>query len=119
MGESWADRGVLAGGLPFNRIGDGHPVVVLQGLTFENRALSGLEVRFTMAPYRRLARARTVYVVNRRSGMAQGTSLRTTSRRDWARSRHRRSSPVPSSIVSRALPWLRRPRQVCSSVVPS
>jgi pimeloyl-ACP methyl ester carboxylesterase len=75
MGVAREDRGVLAGGLPFNRVGSGLPVVVLQGLTFENRALSGMEVRFTMAPFRRLAESRSVYVVNRRSGLARGTSL--------------------------------------------
>ena len=57
MGVARQDRGVLAGGLPYNRVGSGPPVVVLQGLTFENRALSGMEVRFTMAPFRRLAEA--------------------------------------------------------------
>lgn len=75
MEEARADRGVLAGGLPFNRIGSGPPVVVLQGLTLENRALSGVELRFTMAPFRRLAEARSVYVVNRRPGLARGISL--------------------------------------------
>ena len=75
MGDTRADRGVLAGGLPFNRIGSGPPVVVLQGLTFEHRALSGMEVRFTMAPFRRLAEDRSVYVVNRRPGLERGTSL--------------------------------------------
>lgn len=70
-----ATRGTLSGGLPFNRIGSGPPVVVLQGLTFENRALTGFETRFALAPYRGLAEHRSVYVVNRRPGMALGTTL--------------------------------------------
>ncbi len=67
--------GVLSGGLPFNAIGDGRPVIVLQGLTFENRALSGMETRFGLGPFRRLAGHRRVYVVNRRPGMARDTAL--------------------------------------------
>ena len=67
--------GTLAGGLPYNHLGSGPPAVVLQGLTFESRALSRLETRFAMAPYRPLARAHSIYVVNRRPGLPRGTSL--------------------------------------------
>ncbi len=75
MGDDRADRGALTGGLPYNRVGSGLPVVVLQGLTFENRAQKRLESRFTLGPYRRLAEHRTVWVVNRRPGLARGTTL--------------------------------------------
>mgnify|MGYP001826832530 CR=1 FL=1 len=67
--------GTLAGGLPFNRIGEGPPVVVLQGLTFENRAQKGVEARFTLGLYRRLGEHRSVWVVNRRPGLARGVTL--------------------------------------------
>ena len=67
--------GELSGGLPYNALGSGPPALVLQGLTFENRALRGLELRFGLGAYRSLARHRRVYVVNRRPGMARGTSL--------------------------------------------
>ncbi|MEX1296056.1 MAG: alpha/beta hydrolase [Candidatus Limnocylindrales bacterium] len=70
-----AARGELSGGLPFNAIGEGPPVLVLQGLTFANRALGRLETRFGLAPFRALAGHRRVYVVNRRPGMARDTSL--------------------------------------------
>lgn len=68
-------RGELTGGLPYNAIGAGPPVLVLQGLTFENRALKGFETRFGLGPFRQLARHRRVFVVNRRPGMARGTTL--------------------------------------------
>jgi pimeloyl-ACP methyl ester carboxylesterase len=70
-----AASGFLTGGLPFNAIGSGPPVIVLQGLTFENRALSGMDLRFSVSPYRALAKHRRVHIVNRRPGMARGTSL--------------------------------------------
>jgi pimeloyl-ACP methyl ester carboxylesterase len=74
MGEQ-GRTGVLTGGLPFDRIGSGPPVVVLQGLTLESRSLSRFEAWFALRPYRSLARSRSVYVVNRRPGLARGTSL--------------------------------------------
>jgi pimeloyl-ACP methyl ester carboxylesterase len=66
---------MLAGGLPFNRIGSGPAVVALQGLMFENRALSGFEARFMLGPYRPLAERRSFYVVNRRPGLPAGSTL--------------------------------------------
>ncbi len=67
--------GVLSGGLPFNAIGEGRPVIVLQGLTLENRALSRMETGFGLGRFRALAERRRVYLVNRRPGMARDTSL--------------------------------------------
>ncbi len=75
MARSHEARGELTGGLPYNAVGRGPPVLVLQGLTFENRALSDLEARFGLAPFRALAEHRRVYVVNRRPGMARDTTL--------------------------------------------
>jgi pimeloyl-ACP methyl ester carboxylesterase len=75
MAGAGEPTGVLSGGLPFNAIGEGAAVMVLQGLTFENRALSRMETRFGLAPYRALAQHRRVSVVNRRPGMSRGTSL--------------------------------------------
>ncbi len=75
MRDRRESAGVLAGGLPYNLVGEGPPVVVLQGLTLENRPLSSFEARFALAPYRPLARSRSVYVVNRRPGMTRGTTL--------------------------------------------
>ena len=75
MAGSQQARGELTGGLPYNAIGSGPPVLVLQGLTFENRALEGMELRFGLGPFRALAEHRRVYLVNRRPGMARDTSL--------------------------------------------
>lgn len=75
MAGTRIESGTLAGGLPFNRIGEGPPIVALQGLTFENRALSSFEARFMLGPYRPLAEHRSLYVVNRRPGRPVGTTL--------------------------------------------
>lgn len=75
MAKERADRGVLAGGLPYNRIGSGPVVVALQGLMFESRWLSGTEARFMLGPYRRLAETHALFVVNRRPRLPRGSSL--------------------------------------------
>lgn len=75
MAGSQAARGQLTGGLPFNAIGSGPPVLVLQGLTFANRALGRFETGFGLAPFRELAQRRRVYVVNRRPGLTRDASL--------------------------------------------
>jgi len=68
--------GHFRGGLPYNRIGRGpRPLVVLQGLMFENRPMSGISARFIAAPYESLADEYTTYVVTRRPGLPQGFSL--------------------------------------------
>jgi pimeloyl-ACP methyl ester carboxylesterase len=70
------NSGYFACGLPFNRIGSGaHPLLVIQGLQFENRPMRGLELRYTAAMYRFLSASHTVYLVGRRPGLPQGTTL--------------------------------------------
>jgi pimeloyl-ACP methyl ester carboxylesterase len=61
--------------MPYNRIGTGPPVLVIQGLTFENRALTGIDAWFMLRPYRQLARTHEVIVVNRRPGTPAGSTL--------------------------------------------
>jgi len=67
--------GILAGGVPFNRLGSGpRTVVVFQGLQFENKPLARLDLLLTRM-YRFLERGHTIWVLTRRRGLAPGTSL--------------------------------------------
>jgi pimeloyl-ACP methyl ester carboxylesterase len=60
-------------GLPYNRLGHGpRPVVVFQGLMFENKPQSRLSIQM----YRFLGNDYRVHVVLRKPGMAPGTTLR-------------------------------------------
>ena len=68
--------GTAADGIPYNRFGSGpRPLVVFTGLTFENKPASGLEARFTRSSTRFLEDDYTVWVLNRRAGLAPGTSI--------------------------------------------
>lgn len=59
-------------GLPYNRLGRGpRPLVVVQGLTFENKPQPGLAT----AMYRFLGRDYTVFSVVRKPGLPQGYTL--------------------------------------------
>jgi pimeloyl-ACP methyl ester carboxylesterase len=76
-----SDRGASAGsyssGLPFNRFGNGRGrVIVLQGMQFENRSLSGLPLRFLRRLYRALEADYTIDVVGRRPDLPEGCTLR-------------------------------------------
>ena len=65
--------GYLRSGLPFNRHGHGpRPLVVVQGLLFENKP----QPRFAFGPYAFLGERYTVFVVLRRPGMPRGYTLR-------------------------------------------
>jgi pimeloyl-ACP methyl ester carboxylesterase len=64
--------GYFRSGLPFNRIGHGpRPLVVVQGLLFENKP----QPRFALGPYSFLGDRFTVFVVLRRPGMPGGYSM--------------------------------------------
>jgi pimeloyl-ACP methyl ester carboxylesterase len=65
--------GYFRSGLPYNRLGHGpRPVVVFQGLMFENKPQSRLSIQM----YSFLGNEYQVYVVLRKPGMVQGTTLR-------------------------------------------
>jgi pimeloyl-ACP methyl ester carboxylesterase len=65
--------GYFRSGLPFNRFGRGsRPLVVVQGLLFENKP----QPRFALGPYSFLGDRNTVFVVLRRPGMPQGYTMR-------------------------------------------
>jgi pimeloyl-ACP methyl ester carboxylesterase len=64
--------GYFENGLPYNRLGSGpRPLVIFQGLLFENKPQSPLTIQM----YRFLGRAYTVYVVLRRPGLPPGYTL--------------------------------------------
>ena len=72
MRESKATAGYFRGGLPYNRSGNGpRPLVVFQGLLFENKPQPGLMVRF----YKFLEEEYTLYEVLRRPGMPRGYTM--------------------------------------------
>jgi pimeloyl-ACP methyl ester carboxylesterase len=64
--------GCFRSGLPYNRIGHGpRPLVVVQGLLFENKP----QPRFALGPYSFLGDRFTVFVVLRRPRMPQGYTM--------------------------------------------
>jgi pimeloyl-ACP methyl ester carboxylesterase len=64
--------GYFPSGLPYNRFGHGaRPLVVVQGLLFENKP----QPRYALGPYSFLRDRSTVFVVLRRPGMPQGYTL--------------------------------------------
>jgi pimeloyl-ACP methyl ester carboxylesterase len=71
-----ARSGVLPGGLPYRAVGHGPPVVVLPGLTGDNADPTGRDRRTHLRPFTPLTRHFTVYLVNRRPGLAPAASLR-------------------------------------------
>jgi pimeloyl-ACP methyl ester carboxylesterase len=73
MSVSDRTAGYFRSGLPFNRLGDGpDPLVIFQGLVFENKPQSRLSIRM----YSFLGDDYTVYGVLRKPGLQQGASLR-------------------------------------------
>ncbi len=77
MARSDATAGYFQNGLPYNRLGDGpRPLVVFQGLLFENKPLTGLMGRAFLRSYKFLEEDFTVYVVTRKSGLPDGYSMR-------------------------------------------
>jgi pimeloyl-ACP methyl ester carboxylesterase len=67
-----AKAGYFRNGLPYNRLGNGaRPLVIFQGLIFENRPQSGL----TFQMYRFLGNDYTVYAVLRKAGLPHDYAL--------------------------------------------
>jgi pimeloyl-ACP methyl ester carboxylesterase len=72
MPPSQPTAGYFRSGLPYNRLGHGpRPLVVVQGLTFENKPQPGLAT----AMCRFLGQEYTVFSVLRRPGLPQGYTL--------------------------------------------
>jgi pimeloyl-ACP methyl ester carboxylesterase len=71
-----ANAGCFGNGLPYNRFGRGpEPLLIVQGLQFENRPLSPFEARFMLGMYNFLQDRYTVYVVARKPGLPEGYTL--------------------------------------------
>jgi pimeloyl-ACP methyl ester carboxylesterase len=68
-------EGSLHGGLPYLAVGDGPPLVVFSGLSAEHANPTGLDRRFQLQTLKSLARHFTVYAVNRKPGLAAGTTI--------------------------------------------
>ncbi len=72
MGTHPPAAGYFRSGLPYKRLGHGpRPLVVVQGLLFENKP----QPRYALGPYWFLRERYTVFVVLRRPGMPRGYSL--------------------------------------------
>lgn len=67
--------GFLHDGIPYLRIGQGPPLVMVQGLSSRHDVPTGWERRMAFALARPLARHFTVYAVNRKHGLAPGESM--------------------------------------------
>ncbi len=77
MKTSSATAGYFSSGLPYNRFGRGpRPLVVFQGLMFENKPSTGLVAWMEASLYKSLEKDFTTYVVNRKPGLSAGCSMR-------------------------------------------
>ncbi len=77
MTKSKETAGYFNSGLPYNRFGDGaRNRVVVQGLVFENKPLTGFNPQLTTSMYKFLADDYTVYLVNRRPGLSEDVSMK-------------------------------------------
>lgn len=67
--------GLLHDEVPYLRIGQGPPLVSVQGLSPEHEVPTGMERRFALAHARPMAHEFTVHVVNRKRGLRVGESM--------------------------------------------
>ena len=76
MSTSKVIAGYFRSGMPYNRFGHGpRDLVVIQGLVFENKPLTGLMVRFYLGTYRFLEEDYTIFIVTRKPGLPDGYSM--------------------------------------------
>jgi len=68
-------EGTLHGGLPYLAVGQGPPLVVFSGLTAEHANPTGLARWFDVQTLKPMARDFTVYAVNRKPGLAAGSTI--------------------------------------------
>lgn len=93
--------GHLHGGLPFNRFGAGPRVLVyFQGITFAHEPMTGFMTRFMRDFCRDLLDDYTVYVVNRRPGLARGSTMADIARDYADMIRHEFGGPVDIMGIS-------------------
>ncbi|MBS7616939.1 hypothetical protein KEJ45_07060 [Candidatus Bathyarchaeota archaeon] len=71
------ERGFSANGLPYVRFGNGsHVLVVFDGLSFENKAPSRLNLKLYRNSFGLIAQAYSVYLITRKPGLPRGYSTR-------------------------------------------
>jgi pimeloyl-ACP methyl ester carboxylesterase len=69
-------EGELNGGLPYLAFGEGPPLVVFPGLGSHNGNPTGVNRRLEVSTFSALAERFTVFDVNRRPGLAPGTTIK-------------------------------------------
>lgn len=82
MSNSKAAAGYFRNGLAYNRFGNGaRPLVIFQGLEFENKPLAGLMLPLFSVVYTFLFKDKdyTTYIVNRKPGLPAGYSMQNMS----------------------------------------
>jgi pimeloyl-ACP methyl ester carboxylesterase len=67
--------GLLSGGIPYLAVGDGAPLVSVQGLTPTHEVPRGMERRMALAGAASFTDHFRVYVVNRKQGLSPGASM--------------------------------------------
>ncbi|GAA0505353.1 hypothetical protein Ade02nite_71610 [Paractinoplanes deccanensis] len=93
--------GVLTGGLPCLAVGTGPPVVLLPGISGDNADPRCRERRAQVRAFRKLTGRFTLYVINRRPGLARGVTMRDLADDYAAAVRHEFGGrPVPVIGVS-------------------
>jgi pimeloyl-ACP methyl ester carboxylesterase len=72
-----ATTGYTKNGLPYLRIGNSKRVLVIfEGLNFENKPPSGLQLRFATGDYKKMVEDFTVYSLGRKPNLPEGYSTR-------------------------------------------
>ena len=68
-------EGRLSTGLPYLKLGQGPPLVLASGLTSEHANPTGVWRRMSLSWAAPFAQHFTVYLVNRKAGLAPGTTI--------------------------------------------
>ncbi len=77
MSDSKPNKGYFPCGIPFNRFGHGDRILVIfQGLLFDNKPLTGLMALIYADMYNSLLPDYTIYLVNRKSGLPDGCTMK-------------------------------------------
>ena len=83
MSSKVVEQGRLGDGLAYFRVGAGRPLIYLPGLTTHHRPPHGMDLRFQASQLTPFARHREVWWVQRKEGLAPGTTM-TDIARDYA-----------------------------------
>ena len=76
MVDSKVTSGYFSNGLPYNQFGHGSQnLIIFQGLLFENKPLTGKQIRFFLKSYKFLEEEYTIYIVTRKQGLPKGYSM--------------------------------------------